>query len=112
MASNLGTFVFHKNITEPSEGNVLIIKKASILTFTIEGTATNIDVQFEAQSHEEGKFIKCFCYSLEGDPKVTTEAKSLNDVHWRIDLPSLYSFRVKVNSISGGNADIIGTLAG
>lgn len=108
MSNNLRTFPFHQEATEPSGGEVLYPANDTEVSFSIEGSATNIKIQFEAQTHKNGLFLPCFCYTLDSNPVVSTETNTLNDSIWRIDLLSLYSFRVRIIEISGGSIDVIG----
>ena len=109
MAQALGTKIFQQNITSANNGDIITPNRATELTFSIEGTATSIQVVFEAQSNGSGAFLPCFCYTLDSTPKVATQTTTLNDSLWRIELSSLYSFRTRIISISGGYANIIGT---
>ena len=112
MSQVLREFHFQDNVTEPNNGNILLINNGTICTFSIEGTATSCTVEFEAQSHDGGKFLPCFCYTLDSSTKVVTQATTLNDVLWQLNVSSIRSFRTRIVSISGGYVNIIGTVAG
>ena len=112
MSQALEEFHFQDNTTQPSNGNVLLINRGMVCTFSIEGTATSCTVEFEAQSHDGGKFLPCFCYTLDSSTKVATQSTTLNDVLWQLNTPSIHSFRTRIASISGGYVNIIGTVAG
>jgi hypothetical protein len=110
MSEILGTIIFQNSVSLPNEGKSLNMNRATQCTFSIEGTATSIEVQFEAQSHKNGLFLPCYCYTLDSEPIVATQVTTLNDSLWRVDLGSIYSFRTRIVNISGGYVNIIGTV--
>ena len=112
MAQDLREFHFQDNATTPNDGNILLINRGMTCTFSIEGTATSCTVEFEAQSHDGGLFLPCFCYTLDSSTKVATESTTVNDVLWQLNISSIRSFRTRIKNISGGYVNIIGTVSG
>lgn len=109
MAQALGTKIFQQNITSANNGDIITPNRATELTFSIEGTATSVEVAFEGQSHEGGAFLPVYCTSEGATPTNAIQATTLNDALWTKKIISLYSFRVRIISISGGSVNIIGT---
>lgn len=107
MAQAFNDEIFHQNATIAEDGKIIYPNKTTHLTFSIEGTATSFQVAFEAQTHEGGKFLPCYCNS-EGDNILVSTTATTLDTIWTKEIISLYSFRVRIVSISGGYIDVIG----
>lgn len=107
--ASLDIFTFQDKATNPQNGKECLINMATEITFEISGTATTSQVIFEGKSNYEGKYYPIMCIKLD-DLNMATGTIGISEL-WQVPVTSLFSFRVRVASVSNGYISVIGKIA-
>lgn len=110
MAISLNRFTFQDAVTSTGNGQELRINNGLSLTLSLSGTASARTVTFEGKG-ETGDFVPVKGYNLETSD-LATQSSGITDEIWVFDVVGIDYFRVKVDSISGGNLSAKGKLVG